>query len=191
VNWIDRQKRAASSNASEEELLRRIESWKTRAQAAAAEHNHNQTKKALRDEPPTDAEAGAIYSLYAKHAETVFHVVRKVHNAYSRSGHADEPTVSLEDTLQEAYVLFQRALVAYEGERDLERHLRRAFRDRVQGYLDTRLTASEDVEDEPKRTGRGAAAGFSIPTLYAELVNEGKVEEEAARLFDSIHPKRN
>lgn len=182
-DWINRQRKRAVLDTDEDELLQRISDWQSRARAAANDHSRHQTKKALRDEPPRDSEAGAIYQLYAMHSDTIWHVC---HEELSKASQTE--AITIEDVLAEAYVLFQRALIQYDQDRGkLKTYLGRALRRRVQIYIDGHsheTTESDDREEEDK----GFAPGFNLGEIYQELVDEGRVSTDAQELFEKHAP---
>jgi hypothetical protein len=184
TQWIERQKQAAVLDEDESTYLDRISDWQTRAQQEAEQHSHASTKKAVRECPPTDSEAGALYQLFALRAETVYHVARE---ELERASEVD--ALELQDVLQEAYVLYQRSMVQYDPERGtLKNYLAHALRQRIKGYIQRHsATTSEDGESEVA-DGAAVAPGFSIPALYEELKEEGRVAAEAEELHNRITP---
>lgn len=191
-DWIDRQRQAAGVTGDEDltDALQAIEGWRARAREEADKHARHSTKKAVQNCPPTDNAARALFDIFAAHAERICHICRETHEVYTTSSHSDEPSLDLEDLLQEAYPLFLRAMVRHEG--DVGDHLQRAFRDRVKDYIETILTERDDpdergaLEDESR-----VAPGFDIPRLYNELREEDRLPRKAERAYDRLHPERS
>jgi len=182
--WIERQRQAAVLNANEATYLRRIEGWQERAQAEAEKHSNASTKKAVRECPPTDSEAGALYQLFAGKAETIYHVAREELERASETN-----ALTLEDALQEAYVLFQRAMVQYDPERgDLKNYLAHALRQRIRDYIERHSHQTSEDGESDVADAEAVAPGFSIPALYEELKSEGRVAAEAGELHDKLTP---
>jgi hypothetical protein len=130
--------------------------------------------------------------LYDHHSDVIAELCQQAH-AKARTG-TYQPTLQLEDMVQEAYILFQRVLVSYHQDKDLEDHLRSALPQRIKRYLQSR---SEELDDRPRREGdrqpvrnrresRSFAPGYDIPAITAELIQSGRLatgseEEEALR----------
>jgi len=183
TEWIKRQRQAAVLDEDEATYLDRISDWQARAQKEAEQHSHASTKKAVQNETPTDFEAGALYQLFALRAETVYHVARE------ELEHASETNaLTLEDALQEAYVLFQRAMVQYDPKRGpLDLYLAHALKQRIRDYVEKHSATTSEDESEVADT-EAVAPGFSIPALYNELKEEGRVADAAEQLHDRITP---
>lgn len=183
TEWIKRQIQAAVLDEDEATYLDRISDWQARAQQEAEQHDHASTKKAVQNCPPTDSEAGALYQLFASKAETVYHVARE------ELEHASETNaLTLEDILQEAYVLYQRSMVRYDPERGtLKNYLAHALRQRIRDYIEKHSATTSEDESEVTDT-EAVAPGFSIPALYNELKEEGRVADTAEQLHDRITP---
>lgn len=188
TEWINRQKRAAANDlAPNDELLDRIEEWQERAAAVADEHAQNQTKRAVQECPPGDVAAGALFGLFARHAETIWHVCNEQMERAS-----EVEALTLEDVLMEAYPLYIRAMVRYDPARGpLDLYLASALSRRVQIYIASHAheSAEEGAETEVE-DAETIAPGYNIPELYEELIAEGAVPERAAEVYDRLHPDR-
>jgi len=185
-DWIEDQRAAARVSAEDdiEPHLRRIEDWQKRARAVANNEGRHATKTAVQECPPTDAEARALHTIYAIEADTVYHICREAYSAYMQSSHAQEPHLSLDDVLVEAYPLYLRAMVRYQGTRPLEKHLLVALRNRVRDYLESKLSVPDDPDGRPELEDRDPVApGFDLVEIYAELVEEGQVSDRARELW--------
>jgi hypothetical protein len=188
--WIQRQRDAARVSEGDEPDMDAIKAWQEEARTVADEAGRHGTKKAVQECPPSDEAARALFEAFAIEAEVVFHVCREAYQAYTDSGHEDEPHLSLEDLLQEAYVLFQRSMVRFQGERTLERHVRRPFRDRVRAYLDAQLSTYDDPENRPAVEDQAAfAPGYDMAGIYDELREEDRLPKRADRLWREAYPQ--
>lgn len=180
-NWIAQQQQTAPLDEDVDTYLERIEAWQRRAQKEAEEHSYASTKKAVEEEPPTGDEARALYHLYARHAETIYHVCQQ---ELERASETD--ALTLEDVLQEAYPRFMRAMVSYDRERgELKMYLAHALRQRIKDYVKANREETDDSEQE-QPDDSPIAPGFDIPRLYDEMVEEGRVPRKAERLHDTL-----
>jgi len=184
--WPDQIRHSAGVDPDEEPspYLSQLSRWHRQTRAAAAGHSRHATKRAVQEVDPRPEERRALMALFALQAETIYWVCSDVLSRYARSGHADEPSLELEDLLAEAYPLFLRALVRYEGDRPLEIHVRRAFRGRVEDYVESRLRhpapigpdgAAPDIPDTS-----GSLPDVDIGAICKELQEEGVVPELGA-----------
>jgi len=139
--WAQRLRHSAgvSTDEAPDPYLDALLDWFRRTRQAAENYSRHATKQAVRDIEPTVEEQEALTFLFALQAETIYWVCSDLLSRYTESKHADRPSLQLEDLLTEAYPLFLRALVRYDQERPLEVHVRRAFRDRIRDYIESRL----------------------------------------------------
>lgn len=192
MNWIDKQQQAAgvTSETDLTEALEAIEEWKGEAREEAERHARHATKEAVQNCPPEEGAARALFDVFAAHAERIFHICREAHEVYMTSSHSDEPSLDLEDVLQEAYPLFLRAMVRHE-DREVGDHLQRAFRDRVRGYIETTLTERDDEDDRPALADDSKVApGFNVPRVYNELREEDRLPRRSQKAYNRLHPER-
>lgn len=190
--WIDQQRKAAQVTADEDltEALQAIEDWKAEARKEAERHDHHSTKQAVENCPPTDKAAPALFDIFAANAERIYMICHEAHTVYTESSHADEPSLSLGDLLQEAYPLFLRSMVRHK-DRDVSQHIQRAFQDRVIGYVETILTERDDPDGRSELEDQShVAPAFDIPALLEELCEGDKLSRRATRAYDRLHPKR-
>ncbi len=190
--WIDQQRIAASVTSGEDltEALQAIEEWKQAARKEAESHSHHATKKAVENCPPTDEAAPALFDIFAANAERIYMICHDAHTVYAESSHADEPSLALEDLLQEAYPLYLRAMVRHKG-RDVAQHIQRAFKDRMIDYVETILTERDDPDGRPPIADESRVApSFDIPRLYNELREDDRLPRKAERAWDRLHPDR-
>jgi len=183
--WIERQREAAILDEDEQTYLDRISDWQARARAEADKHNTHQNKRAVQNCPPSDAEAGALFCLFATWADRVYGIAKHTLQSHSETGHTDEPGLELEDLLQEGYILFQRAMVRAESENEMASRLRA----RMAEYCKSQLVERDDPDDRsPVGDDHEVAPGFSIPALYNELKEEDRLPRRAERLWDQLRP---
>ena len=179
--WAQRLRRSAGVSKGDEPAphLRKISGWLRRTRQAAEDYGRHATKQAVRDVEPTREEQEALTALFALQAETMYWVCSDLLGRYTESSHPDRPSLQLEDLLAEAYPLFLRALVRYKGERPLEVHVRRAFRDRARDYIESRLhrpASSPEGRPHPILPGPlGALPEIDIGAICRELQEEGVV----------------
>jgi RNA polymerase sigma factor (sigma-70 family) len=136
---------------------------------------------------PTDSEARALYELYSQHEEDIESWCK---SALTKAQGEDAPPVGLEDLMAESYVLFQRSLVRFDPEQSsLRTYLQHDLRGRIRDYL--RSMSGERKEREESHPDRAAVAPkFHLPELYEELVDDGRVPAEAARIYSRLHPEK-
>jgi DNA-directed RNA polymerase specialized sigma24 family protein len=164
-----------------------IEQWQTRAQREADLHARHACKRAVKKVTPTDEEARALYELYAEHESDIREWCK---DALTKAQGEDAPPVGLEDLMAESYVLFQRSLVRYDPEQSsLRTYLQHDLRGRIRDYL--RSVSRQTAEREEQRPDEASAAPkFHLDELYAELVDEGRVPAEVARIYKRLHPEK-
>lgn len=165
--------------------LRALESWQVQARRVAEEASRHGNKQAVQEVVPGPAAAEALYGLFARHAEDIWHVCREIHNQYVQSSHADEPSLSLEDLLQEAYPLYQRAMVQAEGKYEMLNRLEA----RMAEYVRSQLVTRDDPEARPEVASEPASAEVDLVAMYDCLCDEDRVPDEAADLWDRIKPE--
>ena len=179
--WAQRLRRSAGVSTGDEPAphLHALSGWLRRTRQAAEGYGRHATKQAVRDVEPTEEEQKALTALFALQAETMYWVCSDLLGRYTESGHPDRPSLQLEDLLAEAYPLFLRALVRYEGERPLEVHVRRAFRDRARDYIESRLhrpaSAPEGRPHPILPETLGSLPEIDIGAICRELQEEGVV----------------
>ena len=166
-----------------------LSDWIERAQQEAALCVYHETLMAVRRTPMNEAEADAAMQLYQEHRGMIEGIARTEYT--KRLGHIDEPVVGVDDVVQESYILMLRALVTYTGG-PLCRHLRRAIRQRVRGYLDSQLDTVSPSPDTRPDVDQSSTAGrstempqVSIHRLVDAMVAGGELadtDEEAERL---------
>jgi len=174
--------------------LETIRYWQKRAQEVADQESRWQTKIAVQKVKPHPKEAQAIYKLFAINARTIYFVCRDAWESYTYSEHRDEPHMTLEDLLSEAYILWQRSLVRYDGDgdRSLTRLVRGGLRDRVRDFLETKLSIPDDPESRREIGDTAPAAPtFRMADLYQDLVDNGVVSEIARKLWNDLNPEGN
>jgi len=161
-------------------LLDALSDWQRWARVVADEAGQHGTKKAVERVRMTEEEQKAVSRLYAGHQAIIEGICRDAYDARVRAKE-DEPSVSLEDVEQEAYILLLRALVRHEGKRDFERFLRRPFRDRVQDYLDSRLEhyPNEPAEDRDPLPSTTSFEHLDIVLVVDELVENLRLSDTA------------
>jgi len=164
-----------------------IEEWQRRAQQAAEKHDRHACKHAVQEVTPTNEEAQALYSLYDEHKADIEDWCRE---ALAKAQGEDAPPLELQDLMVEAYVLFQRSLVRYDsGKSSLRTYLQHDLRGRIRDYLKA-MSEDRRPRTESKREDRSAIAPhFDVPSIYAELVEEGRVSRTAGRLWRRASPK--
>lgn len=192
MNWTEKQRQAAGVTADTDltTALEAIEGWKEKAREEAQRHSRHSTKKAVQNCPPGEGAARALFDVFAVHAERIFHICRQAHEIYATSSHSDEPSLDLDDLLQEAYPLYLRAMVRHD-DREVGEHLQRAFRDRVRDYVETILTDRDDPDDrDPVVDESRVAPGFDIPRLYNELRAADRLSRRSQRAYRRLHPDR-
>jgi DNA-directed RNA polymerase specialized sigma subunit len=152
--------------------------WQRRARQKAEQHSRHQCKKAVQETTPTDKEAEALFALYRKHKDDIKHWCRQ---ALSK---AQGTTLTLDDVMAEAYILFQRSLVRYDEEKaGLRTYLQHDLRGRIRDYLEA-VTEEQGEQEEPE--DRVVAPGFDLVEIYEELIDEGRVSEEAEELWANV-----
>lgn len=163
-----------------------IEQWQERAQAAAEEFERHACKRAVQEVTPTDREARELYELYSQHESDI---EKWCETALAKAQGEDAPPASLEDLVSESFILFQRSLVRYNPEEaSLRTFLQHDLRGRIRDYL-TAISEQSRPRSESKRRDRGAIApGFDVPSIYSELVEEGRVSRAAERLWRRASP---
>lgn len=178
-SWPDQIRRSVGARSTEDpsQYLTQLSEWFRRTRNVASEHSRHATKEAVQSVDPTEEEQQALMALFADQAETIYWVCSDALDAYSRSGHAEEPSLELQDLLAEAYPLFLRALVRYQGNRPLEIHVRRAFRDRIRSYIESHLRhptpSGESGEPSPIPEPLSELPEVDVGEICRELQEEG------------------
>lgn len=183
MKWIERHKEAAPDLS--DAHLRAFEQWQREARAVADVASRHSNKKAVEEVTPGPAAAEALYGLFAKHAEDIWHTCREIHTKYVQSSHADEPGLSLDDLLQEAYPIFQRAMVRAEGKYQMLNRLEARMAD----YVRSQLVTHDDPGSRRDIEGSTAAADVDLVAMYDDLCTQNDVPDEAADLWEEIKPE--
>lgn len=181
--WADRHREAAPDLS--DMHLRALEDWQAQAQAVAEEASRHGNKAAVQQVTPGPAAAEALYALFARHAEDIWHVCREIHHRYVQSSHADEPGLALEDLLQEAYPLFQRAMVQADGKYAMLNRLEARMAD----YVRSQLITHDDPEARGEVASEPASVEVDLVAMYDRLSEQGRVPGEAAQLWEQIKPE--
>jgi hypothetical protein len=161
--------------------LSALSTWLDKAKEEARRHGrHNRTMKAVQNTALSTREREAMSFLYDYYSPVIAELCQQAYSK-ARTG-TYQPTLELEDLVQEAFILFQRVLVAYDGG-DLEDHLRSALPQRVKRYLQSR---SEELDDRPRREedrqpvrnrreSRSFAPGYDLSAITDNLIKSGRL----------------
>lgn len=185
--WIERQRAAAGVRPGDDPTphLDKIAEWQSRAREVADEASQHGNKKAVREVTPDAEEARAIFRLYALWAEDIWHTAKDIYDSYVQSGHADEPSLTLDDALQESYPIFQRAMVQAETKHGALNRLEA----RLAEYVESQLVIPENPDEHsPVEDRDPIAPGFDLVKVYDELHREGKLPGRAAALWERLGP---
>lgn len=151
-----------------EKHLATLSDWIDRACAAASRYLYNETKQAVRSVPMSERESAAASRLYELHSDLIASLARDEHYKRTR-GAGDRPSVSVEDVMQEAYILMLRALVRYQAG-SFRAHLRYALRDRIRTYLDSETRLPDPGHERRGPVRSTSTAGRSTELSHVDVV---------------------
>jgi len=172
-----------------EKHLATLSDWIDRACAAASRYRYNETKQAVQAVPMSDRESAAASRLYELHSDLIASLSREEHYKRTR-GAGDRPGVSVDDVMQEAYILMLRALVRYRGG-GFRAHLRYALRDRIRTYLDSKTRLPDPGPENRPPVEATSTAGRStehphvdVASIVGRMVADGTLSEDSEQQAD-------
>jgi RNA polymerase sigma factor (sigma-70 family) len=171
------------------DLLRILSSWHARAQSAAQRHATHATKRAVRQTEMSEAEQAAAHALYREHKGLIRRICSAALSKARQS--PEQPPLSLPDLMQEAYVLFLRALVRYDPAKgSMDTYLKHALRSRITDYLRSRSERvaapgrdSSGPAPEPDRSGHQSV---DMGSVAEELLEEYDLPERARHMWQRL-----